>query len=259
MPIRYPDPPGYVPDVMTKVYRALEDAGLEDREVLDAISAMQNEGVLFRERGDRFDGGDAKTILSIVFQWMDEQNGPLPDHTELLDRLRRSGYCGCTTKYGCAACGGKEELKEDIQMAYTSHGHAIPGSPTEKGPKPDATRCGGLTVCPRCRAEVKEFHDLYNVSVTPKDTAVPMNVPDDFVAQAKRLLIDYVDSHYSTEFEKPVFEVYVVWFVKVLQHWKALVATDRPDGKYYEITFNGDKGEAYIDEYQKIKNTTVRI
>jgi len=144
-------------------------------------------------------------------------------------------------------------------MAYTSHGHAIPGSPAEKGPKPDATRCGGTTHCPRCRIEVKEFHDLYNFSVTPKETGISMNVPEDFVAQAKRLLIDYVDSHYSTEFEKPVFEVYVVWFVKVLQHWKALVATDRPDGKYYEITYNGDRREAYIDEYQKIKNTVVRI
>ncbi|QDM56566.1 hypothetical protein SEA_ESKETIT_65 [Streptomyces phage Esketit] len=88
-------------------------------------------------------------------------------------------------------------------MAYTSHGHEIPGSPVEKGPKPDATQCGGPRFCPRCRAEVKEFRDLYNVSVTPKDTVVPMNVPDDFVAQAKRLLIDYVDSHYSTEFEMP--------------------------------------------------------
>lgn len=46
---------------------------------------------------------------------------------------------------------------------------------------------------------------------------------------------------------------------EVDKHWKALVATDRPDGKYYEITFNGDRNEAYIDEYQKTKNTTVKI
>lgn len=93
---------------MTKVYRTLEDAGLEDREVLDAVSEMQNQGVLFRERGDRLDGGDAKTILGIVFQWMDEQNSPLPDHEELLHRLRSSGYCGCTTEFGCVACKGQK-------------------------------------------------------------------------------------------------------------------------------------------------------
>lgn len=51
-------------------------------------------------------GNDAYTVLEIVFDWMEEQNGPLPDHEELLDRLRRAGYCACTTDFGCAACGG---------------------------------------------------------------------------------------------------------------------------------------------------------
>jgi len=55
MPIRYPDPPGYVPDVMTKVYRALEDAGLDEDEVHYAISEMQTEGVLFRDRNEPLD------------------------------------------------------------------------------------------------------------------------------------------------------------------------------------------------------------
>ncbi|WPJ30594.1 hypothetical protein [Streptomyces phage Psst1] len=144
-------------------------------------------------------------------------------------------------------------------MAYTSHGHPIPGSPTEKGPKPDATRCGGLQSCPRCQAEAQEFHELYSVSVTPRETYVPMNVPDDFPSMAKQILVGYIDSHYSTEFEKPAFEVYVVWFVKVLQHWKALVATDRPDGRYYELTYNGDRNEVYLDEYGKIKNTVIPL
>lgn len=104
MPIRYPDPEGYVPDVMTKVYRALENAGLEDREIQCAISEMQNEGVLFRERNWRLDGGDAQTVLKIVFDWLNEQDGPLHDDDELLHRLRQSGYCCCTTKFGCVAC-----------------------------------------------------------------------------------------------------------------------------------------------------------
>jgi hypothetical protein len=114
MPIHYPDPEGYVPDVMTKVYRALADAGLEDREAHDIISEMQNSGVLFRERNDRLDGGDAQTILGIVFDWMAAEEKstaltePLGNITILLDRLRRAGYCGCTTEFGCAACGGRK-------------------------------------------------------------------------------------------------------------------------------------------------------
>lgn len=142
-------------------------------------------------------------------------------------------------------------------MAYTSHGHPIPGSPTERKPALRVARCGGVTHCPKCRAEADEFHVLYDVSVIVREPNIPMNVPDDFPTKAKRILIDYIDSQYSTGFEKPAFEVYVVWFVKVLQHWKALVSTDRPDGKYYELTYNGDKRETYVDEYTKSKNTVV--
>lgn len=135
-------------------------------------------------------------------------------------------------------------------MANTFHGHHIPGS-TQARVTGQVIGCGGVGECPRCKAEVKEYVEL------GRATFVPANVPDDFQAKAKRILIDYVDSHYSLSFEKPAFEVYVVWFVKVLQHWKALVSTDQPDGKYYELTYNGDKRETYVDEYVKMKNTVI--
>jgi hypothetical protein len=46
-------------------------------------------------------------------------------------------------------------------------------------------------------------------------------------------------------------EVYIVWFSKTLQNWKALVSTTLLDGMYYELTHNGDKGETYVDVYKK--------
>jgi uncharacterized protein DUF6275 len=52
-------------------------------------------------------------------------------------------------------------------------------------------------------------------------------------------------------------DVYIVWFCKTLQNWKALVSTDLPDGMYYEITHDGDKGETYIDAYKKFDNVIV--
>lgn len=52
-------------------------------------------------------------------------------------------------------------------------------------------------------------------------------------------------------------EVYVVWFVKVLQNWKCLISTTLPDGMYYEVTYNGDKGETYIDAYKKFDNICI--
>lgn len=52
-------------------------------------------------------------------------------------------------------------------------------------------------------------------------------------------------------------ELYVVWFSKTLNHWKALVSTDSFDGLYWEVTHNGNKNETYVDEYAKVSNTVL--
>lgn len=54
-------------------------------------------------------------------------------------------------------------------------------------------------------------------------------------------------------------DVYVVWSVKVLQNWKALISTTLPDGMYYELTYNGDKDELYLDAYKKFDNVKIII
>lgn len=51
------------------------------------------------------------------------------------------------------------------------------------------------------------------------------------------------------------FEIFVVWQVKVLQNYKALLATDiKDDQHYYEATYNGDKKQLYLDVYNKQEN-----
>lgn len=54
-------------------------------------------------------------------------------------------------------------------------------------------------------------------------------------------------------------DVYVVWSVKALQNWKALISTTLPDGMYYELTYNGDKDELYLDAYKKFDNIKILI
>lgn len=48
--------------------------------------------------------------------------------------------------------------------------------------------------------------------------------------------------------------VRLVWFAKTLQNRKAIVITTPFDGKFYEITYNGDKEEMYVDQYEKRLN-----
>jgi len=67
---------------------------------------------------------------------------------------------------------------------------------------------------------------------------------------------EYFNSHAekTDNFAITEKDVYIVWFSKTLQNWKALLSTVVPDGMYYEITHNGDKHETYLDAYKKFQN-----
>lgn len=54
-----------------------------------------------------------------------------------------------------------------------------------------------------------------------------------------------------------ISEMFVVWMVKVLQNNKALISA-MSTCNYYEVTYNGDKDEIYVDEYDKISNTCLK-
>jgi uncharacterized protein DUF6275 len=73
------------------------------------------------------------------------------------------------------------------------------------------------------------------------------------VGAVEALIISNLD---ATD-KRPDFKTYIVWFSKTLQNWKALVSTTLPDLRYYEVTYNGDKREMYIDTYTKIANMVI--
>lgn len=77
--------------------------------------------------------------------------------------------------------------------------------------------------------------------------------------KAKRLVVEYYNNHVDVTdgFKISENQVYIVWFSKTLQNWKALVSTTVPDGQYYEVTYNGDKKETYVDVYKKWDNVRV--
>lgn len=78
--------------------------------------------------------------------------------------------------------------------------------------------------------------------------------------KAKQIVIDYYNEHVEITDNKKLkeSEVFIVWFSKTLQNWKALVSTTISDGMYYEVTYNGDKKETYLDAYIKWENVCVK-
>ena len=80
----------------------------------------------------------------------------------------------------------------------------------------------------------------------------------DFIA--KRIVKRYVEEHLDKSDKEIALtdkEPYIVWKCKTLQNWKYLMSTDLHDGMYYEVTYNGDKQEWYLDAYKKFENRCI--
>lgn len=79
---------------------------------------------------------------------------------------------------------------------------------------------------------------------------------DAMIKRVKELVVKYVNERLDKTDNKQITEdmVFIVWFCKTLQNWKALASTTLFDGMYYEITHNGDKKETYFDAYKKWQN-----
>jgi len=75
--------------------------------------------------------------------------------------------------------------------------------------------------------------------------------------KAIEIVKQYIEEHLDKSDPTPTFEVYTVWKVKVLQNWKYLLSSTLFDGMYYELTYNGDKGEWYLDAYKKFENRVI--
>ena len=79
---------------------------------------------------------------------------------------------------------------------------------------------------------------------------------DTMLDRAKELVVRYFNeqSERTDNFKLTKDDVFIVWFCKTLQNWKAMVSTTVSDGMYYEVTHNGDKNETYLDAYKKWQN-----
>ena len=81
----------------------------------------------------------------------------------------------------------------------------------------------------------------------------------EFIQFGKKAVADYFNQRrdVTDSQELKAEDVYVVWYCKTLQNHKGLFSTPVSDGMYYEITYNGDVDEVYVDSYKKWENITI--
>jgi len=75
--------------------------------------------------------------------------------------------------------------------------------------------------------------------------------------KALDIVFKYIVEHLDKSDDDPEFSLYIVWKCKVLQNWKYLISSTLFDGMYYELTYNGDKREWYLDAYKKFENRCI--
>lgn len=57
----------------------------------------------------------------------------------------------------------------------------------------------------------------------------------------------------------PEHAVKTVWFAYILGGWKTMQMVDNGEGDYFEITYNREKDEIYLDRYTKAHNEKVEL
>lgn len=76
--------------------------------------------------------------------------------------------------------------------------------------------------------------------------------------RAIEIVRNYIMEHLDKSDTIPPFDVYTVWKCKALQNWKYLIPSTLHDGMYYECSFDGGKGEWYLDAYKKFQNVVIK-
>lgn len=84
---------------------------------------------------------------------------------------------------------------------------------------------------------------------------------NDFEKLCIKKIVEYFNEKVdkTDNFKLKEEDVFIVWSCKTLQNNKALVSTTVSDGMYYELTYNGDKKELYLDAYKKLENKVFKI
>lgn len=81
-----------------------------------------------------------------------------------------------------------------------------------------------------------------------------MIIHEEFLRLSQRKVAVYENKRVDIKEEIDTDDVFIVWSCKTLQNSKCLMSTPIKGAYYYEFTYNGDKGEIYMDVYKKVEN-----
>ena len=103
----------------------------------------------------------------------------------------------------------------------------------------------------------------FNLRYGTGDTPLQVTEYSPYPIIARALVFDYVRAHLDPT-DKIVPElgfddIYLVSFMYVTRNWKALISTTLPDGMYYEVTYDAEKGIAYLDAYKRFDHKEVAV
>ena len=78
----------------------------------------------------------------------------------------------------------------------------------------------------------------------------------DFEVAAKNAVINVAYQTFGEFFN--INQIQVVWLVHLLGYKKAVLIDIGKNNRVYEVTYNKDKDEMYVDTYEKFNNTVFR-
>lgn len=73
--------------------------------------------------------------------------------------------------------------------------------------------------------------------------------------RAKKAIAEYWQGYSDEKFEDS--GIVVVWFAYTLGGWKTLMFINSEPNNYFEVTYNVNKEEMYLDHYQKVHNEAI--
>ncbi len=75
--------------------------------------------------------------------------------------------------------------------------------------------------------------------------------------KAKQIVANWLKQNWQEKWDGKTYQIFLVWNSKVLQNYKCTIYTNLPNSPYFELTYNGDKKEWYLDVYVKLENKVI--